>query len=132
MALQVLGQLMPAALLLTVPVPVPANVTESAKVVTRYSPPYVLDDEVLQIPTGSAEGSASWRLEREGIMRSTSPDPPRWRLDPESYEALRQQVLRRDGWRCQSCGMMSMTCSRQVSHPVAAIINEEEPDWSGT
>jgi len=40
-------------------------------------------------------------------MSSTSPEPPRLRLDPESYEALRQQVLRRDGWRCQSCGTMS-------------------------
>jgi 5-methylcytosine-specific restriction endonuclease McrA len=29
------------------------------------------------------------------------------RLDPASYEILRQQVLRRDGWRCQSCGTMS-------------------------
>jgi 5-methylcytosine-specific restriction endonuclease McrA len=29
------------------------------------------------------------------------------RLDPVSYESLRQQVLRRDGWRCQSCGTMS-------------------------
>jgi 5-methylcytosine-specific restriction endonuclease McrA len=29
------------------------------------------------------------------------------RLDPLSYESLRQQVLRRDGWRCQSCGTMS-------------------------
>jgi len=28
-------------------------------------------------------------------------------LDPLSYESLRQQVLRRDGWRCQSCGTMS-------------------------
>ena len=32
---------------------------------------------------------------------------PRLRLDPMSYESLRQQVLRRDGWRCQSCGAMS-------------------------
>jgi len=31
----------------------------------------------------------------------------RLRLDPGSYEHLRQQVLRRDGWRCQSCGSMS-------------------------
>jgi hypothetical protein len=31
----------------------------------------------------------------------------RWRLDPLSYESLRQQILRRDGWRCQSCGTMS-------------------------
>ncbi len=29
------------------------------------------------------------------------------RLDPSSYESLRQQILRRDGFRCQSCGTMS-------------------------
>jgi len=29
------------------------------------------------------------------------------RLDPLSYDGLRQQILRRDGWRCQSCGTMS-------------------------
>ena len=29
------------------------------------------------------------------------------RLDTFSYENLRQQILRRDGWRCQSCGAMS-------------------------
>ncbi|MGA2200398.1 MAG: HNH endonuclease [Terriglobales bacterium] len=29
------------------------------------------------------------------------------RLDPLSYESLRQQILRRDGWRCQLCGTMS-------------------------
>lgn len=34
-------------------------------------------------------------------------DPPRLRLDPVSYENLRQQVLHRDGWRCQSRGTMS-------------------------
>jgi 5-methylcytosine-specific restriction endonuclease McrA len=38
---------------------------------------------------------------------------PRLRLDPESYERLREQVLRRDGWRCQSCGAMS---SLEVHH----------------
>ena len=31
----------------------------------------------------------------------------RSRLDPAEYENLRQQVLRRDGWRCQSCGTLS-------------------------
>jgi 5-methylcytosine-specific restriction endonuclease McrA len=31
----------------------------------------------------------------------------RLRLDPASYEALRREVLRRDDWRCQSCGAMS-------------------------
>ena len=40
-------------------------------------------------------------------MSSIRSDPPRLRLDPVSYEDLRQQVLRRDDWRCQSCGTMS-------------------------
>jgi 5-methylcytosine-specific restriction endonuclease McrA len=40
-------------------------------------------------------------------MNSMRPESPRVRLDPELYEALRRQVLRRDGWRCQSCGTMS-------------------------
>jgi ATP-dependent DNA helicase RecQ len=31
----------------------------------------------------------------------------RLRLDALSYETLRQEVLRRDGWRCQSCGAVS-------------------------
>jgi 5-methylcytosine-specific restriction endonuclease McrA len=31
----------------------------------------------------------------------------RLRLKPGLYKALRQQVLRRDDWRCQSCGAMS-------------------------
>jgi 5-methylcytosine-specific restriction endonuclease McrA len=35
------------------------------------------------------------------------PGPRRLRLDQESYEALRRRVLRRDGWRCQSCGTMA-------------------------
>jgi len=29
------------------------------------------------------------------------------RLDPLSYERLHRQILRRDGWRCQSCGTMT-------------------------
>ena len=32
---------------------------------------------------------------------------PRLRLSPELYDQVRQQVLRRDGWRCQSCGNIS-------------------------
>jgi 5-methylcytosine-specific restriction endonuclease McrA len=31
----------------------------------------------------------------------------RLRLDAACYERLREQVLYRDGWRCQSCGTMS-------------------------
>jgi 5-methylcytosine-specific restriction endonuclease McrA len=39
-------------------------------------------------------------------MNSTRPESTSLRLDP-SYETLPQQVLHRDGWRCQSCGTMS-------------------------
>jgi ATP-dependent DNA helicase RecQ len=40
-------------------------------------------------------------------MNGIRPKAGRLRLDPVSYENLRQDVLRRDGWRCQSCGAMS-------------------------
>jgi 5-methylcytosine-specific restriction endonuclease McrA len=40
-------------------------------------------------------------------MRPNGSQPAPLRLDPVSYENLRQQVLCRDGWRCQSCGTMS-------------------------
>jgi 5-methylcytosine-specific restriction endonuclease McrA len=40
-------------------------------------------------------------------MSSIGPRLSRLRLDPVSYENLRQQILRRDGWRCQCCGRMS-------------------------
>ena len=35
------------------------------------------------------------------------PKAPPLRLDPLPYESLRQQILRRDRWRCQSCGTLS-------------------------
>jgi len=35
------------------------------------------------------------------------PKRPRLRLDAALYEQLRNQVLSRDGWRCQACGSMS-------------------------
>jgi 5-methylcytosine-specific restriction endonuclease McrA len=35
------------------------------------------------------------------------PKQPRQRLDPELYERLREQVLRRDCWKCQGCGTRS-------------------------
>jgi 5-methylcytosine-specific restriction endonuclease McrA len=40
-------------------------------------------------------------------MSSIRPKPVRLRLDPLEYERLRQSVLHRDGWRCQSCGRMA-------------------------
>jgi phage terminase large subunit GpA-like protein len=40
-------------------------------------------------------------------MSSIGPKSVRFRLDPLADDSLRQHVLRRDGWRCQSCGTMS-------------------------
>ncbi len=40
-------------------------------------------------------------------MSTIAPKAPRLQLVPISYQALRQQVLRRDCWRCQSCGTTS-------------------------
>ncbi len=40
-------------------------------------------------------------------MSWIGPKQPRLRLDSELYEQLRNEVLRRDGWRCQSCGAIS-------------------------
>ena len=35
------------------------------------------------------------------------PKSARLRLEPDAYEALRNEVLCRDGWRCQLCGRMT-------------------------
>ena len=40
-------------------------------------------------------------------MSSIGPRPGRFRLDPVEYQRMRQFVLRRDAWRCQSCGARS-------------------------
>ncbi len=40
-------------------------------------------------------------------MNGVHPKAARLRLDPHLYEDLRLRVLRRDAWRCQSCGTMS-------------------------
>ena len=40
-------------------------------------------------------------------MNGVRPKLPRLRLEAELYEQLRNQVLRRDGWKCQPCGTMS-------------------------
>ena len=47
------------------------------------------------------------RVTEKAILTSVRPKRARLRLDPELYEHLRNQVLRRDGWRCQTCGARS-------------------------
>jgi 5-methylcytosine-specific restriction endonuclease McrA len=37
-------------------------------------------------------------------MKSIRQRKPRLRLNPASYRKLRNEVLERDGWRCQNCG----------------------------
>ncbi len=46
-------------------------------------------------------------------MNRILPKNPRLRLTPKLYGNLRQQVLRRDGWRCQGCGA---TANLEVHH----------------
>ena len=62
---------------------------------------------VLQVPPRRREADISAPRERESIVNQIRPKQPRLRLDSELYEQLRNEVLRRDGWRCQSCGAMS-------------------------
>ena len=38
---------------------------------------------------------------------SSFPKMSKARLDDDAYQQLRQQVLERDGWRCQHCGGMT-------------------------
>jgi len=38
---------------------------------------------------------------------------PRLKLDPRHYQSLHEQVLQRDGWRCQICGSLK---NLQVHH----------------
>jgi 5-methylcytosine-specific restriction endonuclease McrA len=40
-------------------------------------------------------------------VNQCSQKPTRFQLEADAYEALRKQVLHRDGWRCQRCGTMS-------------------------
>ncbi len=49
----------------------------------------------------------SARSDREGFVNQVLPKQSRVRLAPELYQRLREQVLQRDGWRCQSCGARS-------------------------
>ena len=67
-------------------------------------------------------------------MNRIRPKRPRLRLDPELYEQLRKQVLRRDGWRCQVAAVRSnlevhhsdfrsqaARCRREPDHPVRRL-----------
>ena len=40
-------------------------------------------------------------------MKQILPKEAPIRLEQQDYQKLREQVLRRDGWRCQLCGSMT-------------------------
>jgi 5-methylcytosine-specific restriction endonuclease McrA len=40
-------------------------------------------------------------------MNQVRPKRASMRLEPDEYDTLRNQILHRDSWRCQSCGSMS-------------------------
>ena len=39
-------------------------------------------------------------------MSPLLPKPRRIRLDADAYRRLHQEILERDGWRCQACGSL--------------------------
>ena len=66
-----------------------------------------LDLTLLQVLTRRTAAGFPRKPAREGVLRMIRPKTACVRLDPLSYESLHQQIVRRDGWRCQSCGTMS-------------------------
>jgi 5-methylcytosine-specific restriction endonuclease McrA len=40
-------------------------------------------------------------------MKASAAKPRRIRLDADAYRRLHQEILERDGWRCQVCGSMA-------------------------
>jgi 5-methylcytosine-specific restriction endonuclease McrA len=57
-------------------------------------------------------------------VNATPPKRARLRLESDLYEQLRNRVLRRDNWRCQSCGTVS---NLEVHHKCYAANQEMIP-----
>src|ERR1019366_151895 len=66
--------------------------------------PAQLDFPLLQVLARRTAADFPRKPAREGVLRMTRAKAAGLRPDPSSYESLRQEVLNRDGWRCQSCG----------------------------
>src|SRR5438445_1920247 len=63
--------------------------------------------KVVQVSTGKSAASVSADRKRADPMKQIMPKQTPIRLEQQDYLRLREQVLRRDGWRCQSCGSMT-------------------------
>jgi len=73
----------------------------------RFECALVFDPAAVQVPSGRGKKSFSRSRNRESFVNGLGPKRERLRLNPDLYDQLRNQMLRRDGWRCQSCGTMS-------------------------
>ena len=73
----------------------------------KYRRPLAVSPKVFQISSRRREEGVPAPCGREGVVNQAQPKHPRLRLAPQLYEQLRNQVLRRDGWRCQACGTTS-------------------------
>lgn len=71
------------------------------------NPEIQFDLPLLQVLGRRTAAGVPRKPQPEGVLRTIRPKPVPSRLDPVSYERLRRQILRRDGWRCQSCGTTS-------------------------
>jgi len=58
-------------------------------------------------------------------MNAIHPKTQPFLLDSISYDGLRQQVLRRDGWRCQACGRRA---SLEVHHKELRSHSDDHSD----
>ncbi|PYX07272.1 MAG: hypothetical protein DMG88_15150 [Acidobacteria bacterium] len=60
-------------------------------------------------------------------MNRTTPKQTPIRLDQQDYQNLREQVLRRDGWRCQLCGSMT---NLEVHHKDFRSHSGNDDEWN--
>ncbi|PYX74320.1 MAG: hypothetical protein DMG72_10425 [Acidobacteria bacterium] len=62
---------------------------------------------IFQVSSWRTKAGFPGRSDRESFVNRIPPKRPPQRLDPKLYERLREQVLQRDGWKCQCCGTRS-------------------------
>src|SRR5207245_11396956 len=73
----------------------------------KYRRPLAVSPKVFQISSRRREEGVPAPCGQEGVVNRAQPKHPRLRLAPELYAQLRNQVLRRHGWRCPACGPTS-------------------------
>jgi hypothetical protein len=73
----------------------------------RSGDPAPFDLTLLQVLARRTAASFPRKPKRENVVNTIRPKAAPSRMDTASYEGLRQQILYRDRWRCQSCGTMS-------------------------